>query len=142
MGKISVMIVDDSMFVFEEMKYMLTDTEFDIIGYAKSGEEAITLYEELKPDIVTLDIIMPGIDGLDTAKLILDKWPEAKIIMISSLAYDETMEQADKVGARGFLFKPIEENAILDMLRRVANGETVEIVTSPNEPENEAAKAE
>lgn len=116
-----LLIVDDSMFIYEEMKHMLADTNFEIAGYAKSGEEAIKLYEETNPDIVTLDIIMPGMDGLDTAKIILSKWPDAKIVIVSSLAYDETMEQAKTIGACDFLFKPIGEEQIISTLERVVN---------------------
>lgn len=117
--KKKLLIVDDSIFVFEEMKYMLADSDFEIAGYAKNGDEALKMYESIQPDIVTLDIIMPGIDGLDTAKLILQKWKDAKIIMISSLAYDETMEQAKSIGVSGFLFKPIGEKELKDVLGQV-----------------------
>lgn len=120
MGK-RLMIVDDSVFVYEEMKHMLANSDFEIVGYAKSGEEAITMYEELLPDVVTMDIIMPGLDGLETAKQILTRWPEAKIVIVSSLAYDETMQDAKKIGACDFLFKPIEEDQILEILNRVVN---------------------
>lgn len=113
-----LLIVDDSIFVFEEMKYMLRDSDFEIVGFAKSGEDAIELYEKIKPDIVTLDIIMPGMDGLDTAKILLKRWPDAKIVMVSSLAYDETMEQAKNIGALDFIFKPIEKDFVLEVLNR------------------------
>lgn len=114
----NLLIVDDSIFVYEEMKHILNNTEFSIVGYAKDGETAIKLYEELKPDIVTLDIILPGIDGLETAKQILSRWPDARIVMVSSLAYDETMSQAKSIGAKDFLFKPLEEDKIIDVLSK------------------------
>lgn len=116
-----LLIVDDSIFIYEEMKHMLVNSNFEIVGHAKSGEEAIKLYEQTKPDIVTLDIIMPGMDGLDTAKIILSKWSDAKIVMVSSLAYDETMEQAKTIGACDFLFKPIGEEQIISTLERILN---------------------
>lgn len=118
-----LMIVDDSVFVYEEMKHMLADSDYEIVGYAKSGEDAITMYEEIMPDVVTMDIIMPGLDGLETAKQILTRWPNAKIVMVSSLAYDETMQDAMKIGACDFLFKPIEEDQILKILDRVCKKE-------------------
>lgn len=114
-----LMIVDDSVFVYEEMKHMLAHTDFEIAGYAKTGEEAIALYESILPDVVTMDIIMPGLDGLETAKCILSRWPEAKIIMVSSLAYDDTMEDAKRIGAIDFLFKPIDKSQIQLILDRV-----------------------
>lgn len=114
-----LMIVDDSLFVYEEMKHMLEHTDVEIVGYARSGKESIELYETLMPDIVTMDIIMPGVDGLETARQILARWPEAKIIMVSSLAYDETMEDAKNIGAVDFLFKPIDRVQIQETLVRV-----------------------
>lgn len=112
-----LLIVDDSIFVFEEMKRMLENSDFTIVGHAKSGEEAIGLYEELQPDVVTLDIIMPGMDGMETAEILLKKWPEAKIIFVSSLAYDETMAQARKIGACDFIFKPLEKENLIKVLK-------------------------
>lgn len=113
-----VLVVDDSVFMLGEMKHIIMDTDFEIAGYARSGEEAIAMYGETKPDVVTLDIILPGIDGLDTARLILEQWPDANIIMVSSLAYDETMKQAKEIGARDFIFKPFEKQQMLDVLTR------------------------
>lgn len=118
--KKKLLIVDDSLFVYEEMKHILAKTNYEIAGYAKNGEDAIKLYEELQPDIVTLDIIMPGIDGLETAKILLEKWKDAKIVIISSLAYDETMEHANSIGVSGFIFKPIEENELIHMLNQIS----------------------
>lgn len=115
----TLLIVDDSRFIFEEMKHILKETNFEIVGYAKSGEEAIELYEKLKPDIMTLDIIMPGMDGFETANIILKKWPDANIIIVSSLAYDETIERADSMGIKSFIFKPFDKDQILDILENI-----------------------
>lgn len=116
-----LMIVDDSRFVFEEMKFMLAESDYEVVGYSKSGEEALELYGEILPDIVTMDIILPGIDGLDTSKMILEKWPDAKIVVVSSLAYDETMESAELIGAKHFLFKPFEKDQLLEILDNTYN---------------------
>ena len=66
-------------------------TDFEIVKCVKSGESAIEEYEEVKPDVITMDILMPGVDGLKAAKEIIEKWPDARILMVSSLAYDETI---------------------------------------------------
>ena len=95
--KKTVLIVDDSIFIYEELRYMLADTPFQIIGHAKSGEDAVALYEDLKPDVITMDIVLPGIDGLKAARTIREKHTDAKIIMISSLAYDDTIEESEKI---------------------------------------------
>lgn len=116
-----LLIVDDSVFIWEEMKNILKGSEFEVVGCAKTGEEALSLYEQVQPDVVTLDIILPGMDGIDTAKLLLEKWPEAKIIIVSSLAYDETMDEAKSAGARDFVFKPFDSRQIIEVLSRVAD---------------------
>lgn len=118
MGK-NVLVVDDSLFIIEEMKHLLEDTEFKIIGYAKSGEDAVEMYEKTKPDIITLDLILPGIDGFETAEIILKKWPDAKIIIVSSLAYDETINKANEIGTQGFIFKPFDKEQLLSALTEI-----------------------
>ena len=122
--KIEVMIVDDSRVVYAEMEKMLADTEFEVVGFCRSGEEAISAYETLKPEIVTMDIVMPGKDGLDTAQELLKKRPDARIVMVSSLAYGDTTERAKEVGAKGFIFKPFDKDTLLSALQEaVKDGE-------------------
>lgn len=112
----SIMVVDDSQFMYEEMEAFLEDSDYEVKGFAKSGEEALELYEKIKPDIVTMDIILPGIDGLETTRKILEKWPDAKVLVISSLAYDDTIEEAEGIGAKGFIYKPFEKERLLTAL--------------------------
>ena len=114
----TVLVVDDSLFIYDEIKYMLEDTNYRIVGYAKDGAQAMRMYEKLKPDVVTMDIIMPGINGLDTSKLLLDRWHDAKIVIVSSLAYDETREESEKAGVSGFIFKPLEKMEFIEALNQ------------------------
>ena len=114
--KIDVMIVDDSRVVYAEMKKMLADTDFEIVGFCRSGEEALNSYEQLNPQVVTMDIVMPGQDGLDTAEEMLKKWPDARIVMVSSLAYGDTTERARELGTKGFIFKPFERETLIAAL--------------------------
>lgn len=116
MGK-SVLIVDDSVFIYESMREMLLDSPFQVIGHAKSGETAMELYEELQPDLVTMDIVMPDMNGLESARSILERFPDARILMISSLAYDDTIKEAEEIGACGFLSKPIEQDTLIEALK-------------------------
>lgn len=119
MGK-RLMVVDDSRVVLFQMQRLLEDTEFEIAGYCRDGEEALEQYGMLQPDIVTMDIIMPGMDGLETAKALLEDNPEAKIIMVSSLAYDGTIREAEGLGVKAFVYKPFEKSDFLDALEKVA----------------------
>ncbi|MEG0566365.1 MAG: response regulator [Hungatella sp.] len=117
--KKKLLIVDDSLFVFEEMKLMLADSEFEIVEYAKSAEDALEKFESAMPDVVTMDIILPGMDGMDAAEILLQREPKTNIVIVSSLAYDETMERARKIGAKGFLFKPFDGKQLLESLTAV-----------------------
>ena len=115
MGK-KIMVVDDSRMIALQMQNLLEDTEYEIAAYCRNGEDALAKYGEIRPDIVTMDIIMPGIDGLETAKIILEEHPDARIIMISSLVYDDTINEAHDIGAKSFLYKPITRENLLQAL--------------------------
>lgn len=108
-----IMVVDDSRLVRVQMEDVLEGTDYEIAAYCRSGEDAIAQYDEVKPDLVTMDIIMQGMDGLDAAKLILKEHPDARIVMVSSLAYDDTYEKAKAIGARGFVDKPFHQEQLL-----------------------------
>ena len=84
--KHSIMVVDDSRVVYAEMVKMLSDTDIEIVKFCRSGEDAISEYENVKPELVTMDIAMPGMDGLDAAEELIKRWPDAKVLMVSSLA--------------------------------------------------------
>ena len=112
-----VLVVDDSRFMREEIVHALTDTDFTVCACCRDAEEAMRAYEENMPDIVLMDIILPGIDGIEATQNILARWPKARVVMISSLAYDDDMERAKKTGAKNFLFKPFTHDALLEALQ-------------------------
>lgn len=115
--------MDDSPFIQEEVREFLgASGAFDLVGTAGSGEEAIAQYEVLRPDVVLMDIIMPGMDGIDALKAMRAKWPESKIVIGSSLAYDETVRLAKQAGACGVLFKPFDETELIKALQEAAEG--------------------
>jgi two-component system chemotaxis response regulator CheY len=117
------MIVDDSRIVYVQMQKMLEETEYEIVGYCRTGEEALEQYDQLKPDVVTMDIVMPGIDGLETCRRLLEKWPDAKVVVVSSLAYDDTINTATINGAKGFLFKPFTKESLIESIESAATAE-------------------
>lgn len=113
-----IMVVDDSKMIFMQIKNLLSDSEeFEVAAYCRSGKEAVEQYSQVNPDVVTMDIIMPGMDGLEAAQEILGDHPDARIIMVSSLAYDDTFESAKAMGAKGFIDKPFEKEKLLEALR-------------------------
>ena len=107
------MVVDDSRLVRVQLEDVLQGTDYVIAAHCRSGEDAIEQYDKVRPDLVTMDIIMQGMDGLDAAEIILKNNPDARIVMISSLAYEDTFERAKAIGARGFVDKPFHQEQLL-----------------------------
>ena len=116
----TIMVVDDSPFASEQIKDIVEDNGYEVIGYAKDGEEAIELYKELKPDIVILDIIMPGLNGLETAEILKKQDPAVKILMLSSLCDAGTMEEVKSIGVKHLIPKPLEADVLLASLELVS----------------------
>lgn len=108
-----VMVVDDSRLVRVQLEDVLAGTDYEVAAYCRSGEEAIEQYASVAPDLVTMDIIMKGMDGLDAAEVILKSHPDARIVMISSLAYGDTFNRAKSIGARGFVEKPFHQEQLV-----------------------------
>ena len=106
-----IMVVDDSKVAQLQLQRILSDSPYEVISCCQNGEDAVEQYRVLKPDLITMDILMPGLDGLED--------PDAKILMISSLAYDETIEESRNLGAKGFLYKPFEAEDVLQALDKI-----------------------
>lgn len=116
----TIMVVDDSPFASKQIKDIVEDNGYEVIGYAKDGEETIELYKELKPDIVILDIIMPGLNGLETAEILKKQDPAVKILMLSSLCDAGTMEEVKSIGVKHLIPKPLEADVLLASLELVS----------------------
>ena len=116
-----IMVVDDSRVVHLQVEKMLEGTDYEVVACFRDGENAIDQYDYVQPDVVTMDIIMPGIDGLETARILLQEHPEAKIVMRSSLVYDDTIAEAKELGAKGFIYKPFEQDQLLTALDQAMN---------------------
>lgn len=114
-----IMIVDDSRVVQMQLQKALSETEYEVALCCQSGEEALMMYDQIMPDLVTMDILMPGIDGLEAARAILEEHPEARILMVSSLAYDDTVNESKEIGTKGFIYKPFDRDQILNVFQEV-----------------------
>jgi len=114
-----VLIVDDARIIRSMLKTIFTKLNILVVGEAVNGQEAVQIYDELKPDLVTMDITMPGMDGLTAARNILARHPGAKIIMITSLGQEIVMREAIRLGALDFIVKPFEESRIISAVQRV-----------------------
>lgn len=114
--KATIMVVDDSPFASKQIKDLVEKAEYEVIAYAKNGEEGIQMYDELHPDIVIMDIIMPGMDGIETAGIIVNRDKNARIMMLSSLCDEGTMEEIKAIGLKYLLPKPWEDEVLIATL--------------------------
>ena len=117
MGK-KILIVDDAMFVRAMVKDILVPRGFEIAGEATNGNEAVLKYQELKPDLVTMDITMKGKDGLAAARDILAKYPDARIIMVTALGLEKMLRDSIKLGVKDFVVKPFEPKRIISAVEK------------------------
>lgn len=102
----TVLVVDDSMLMRRMVSETLAEANWNVVGHAADGEEAIARYEELQPDLVTLDIVMPGTDGLYALEGIIQRDPQARVIVVSALNQTKLISQAIRLGAQDFIAKP------------------------------------
>jgi two-component system, chemotaxis family, chemotaxis protein CheY len=112
------MVVDDSMLMRRMIIDSLTDSGWDVVGEATDGEQAVELYEQVRPDAVTMDIVMPGIGGLTALEKIVELDPAAKVIVISALNQTKLISEAIRKGAQDFIAKPF----LPEQLQETMNG--------------------
>jgi two-component system chemotaxis response regulator CheY len=117
-----ILIVDDSKFMRLTLKNFLEKNSLNahqIIGEAENAREAVERYQELKPDLVTMDIIMPEESGLEAVKKIISMDPGAKIVMVSAMGQEKIVEEALTSGAKAFITKPIKTDELLKTIEAV-----------------------
>jgi two-component system chemotaxis response regulator CheY len=91
---------------------------FNVVGQAADGEEALTLFEELKPELTTLDIVMPKLRGTEVLEKLMEKYPDSKIIMASSVSDARTVMHCLKIGAKQYIIKPYDEEKVMTAVRK------------------------
>jgi len=114
-----VLIVDDATFMRMMIKNIISKEGFEVVGEAENGKQAVDLYFETKPDLVTMDITMPEMDGIEAAKAIISKAPEAKIIMCSTMGQQSMVMEAIQAGAKDFIVKPFQPDRVIQALTKV-----------------------
>lgn len=114
----TVLIVDDSRTSRKILRDMLENEGFQIAGEAINGKEGYEQYVKLEPDIVTMDITMPVMDGIESLRLIKQENPDAKVVMITAAGQKEKMLDALKLGATEFVSKPFIRESVIDALKR------------------------
>jgi len=120
---IRVLIADDHAIVRSGVRMLLeVEPDFDVVGEAEDGNQAIALTEELQPDIVLMDIAMPGIDGLNATRKIKAQWPDINVVVLTMHRSEEHFFEMLKNGASGYLLKGAEPGDLIHALRVVAEG--------------------
>ncbi len=121
---IRLLIIDDHEMVREGLKAMLSaEPDFSIVGDAANAEEAFALIERLRPDILLLDVRLPGTSGIEICRVVTEHYPETAVIILTTFTDESLVEQCIKAGARGFIVKDIERFDLKRSIRAVARGE-------------------
>jgi len=114
-----VLIVDDAAFMRMMIKDILSNNGYEVLGEANNGLKAVELYKRERPDLVTMDITMPDMDGITAVKEIRKLDPSAKIIMCSALGQQSMVMDAIQAGAKDFIVKPFQPDRVLEALKKV-----------------------
>jgi two-component system chemotaxis response regulator CheY len=118
----SVLVVDDSAFMRNLLKQLLED-DHEVVGEAENGVEAVEMYDELDPDVVTMDVVMPIRNGIEATAEIKGDDPNASVIMCTSVGQEEKMREAVKAGADGYITKPFQKPNVLEAIDDVVSVE-------------------
>lgn len=118
---VRILIADDAMFMREMIKEIVVQAGYEVVGEAGNGLEAVEMYQVLRPDIVTMDIVMPLKSGIEAVREIAQEFPNARIIMCSALGQDTLVVEALEAGARDFIVKPFKAEQVLEVLKKVSS---------------------
>jgi two-component system, chemotaxis family, chemotaxis protein CheY len=115
----TVLVCDDALFMRTMVKDILSQAGFTVVGEAENGQQAVEQYKKLKPDLVTMDIIMPEMGGIEAVKKIMEVDPQARILMCSAMGQQALVLEAIQVGAKDFVVKPFQPSRVLEAVQRV-----------------------
>jgi len=114
-----VLVCDDAIFMRTMISDILTQAGFEVVGEAESGTQAVEKYHALKPDLVTMDIVMPDMGGIEAVREICKTDPDAKILMCSAMGQQALVVEAIQAGAKDFVVKPFQPSRVLEAVQRV-----------------------
>jgi two-component system chemotaxis response regulator CheY len=117
-SKKSVLICDDAVVMRMMIKAILTKAGYEVVGEAQNGAVAVEMYRELEPALVTMDMIMPELDGINAVKQIIASDPGARIVMCTSMGQQQLVVDAIKAGAKGFVTKPFQPPKLLEAVEK------------------------
>ena len=125
------LVVDDSVFARKNLAKMIESFGGQVAGEAGDGCTAITEYDRLQPDIVLMDITMPQMEGIEAAERIVRQHPQARIIMVSSVGYQENIVAALQKGARHFVQKPVKPEVLYEVIKYVMGEDGIAVEPTP-----------
>ena len=144
MDSLKVLIVDDSPIISRKLTMMVELLGYKVVKTAATGTEAITAYRACHPDVVTMDITMPDMDGIEATRRIMAEFPDAKIVMVTSHGQEKMVLDALKAGAKGYVLKPFDGNKVSEAIqkacKRVVLKDKLPVDTQPPEPPQGDAK--
>ncbi len=115
----TVLVCDDAIFMRTMINDILSQAGFEVVGEAETGLQAVEKYQQLKPDLVTMDIVMPDMGGIDAVREIIKVDPEARILMCSAMGQQALVVEAIEAGAKDFVVKPFQPSRVLEAVERV-----------------------
>ena len=123
MGARRVLIVDDALIMRKRIKEIAEAAGWQVAGEAKDGEQAVQLYQQEKPDLVTLDIVMPKMDGVSALKQMMADDPQARVVMVSAVNQKRKLAECIQAGAIDFVVKPFEKDSLLSFFEKYLTAE-------------------
>ena len=115
----TVLVCDDAIFMRTMITDILTQAGYEVIGEAESGAQAVEKFRQLRPDLVTMDIVMPDMGGIEAVREICKESPEAKILMCSAMGQQALVVEAIQAGAKDFVVKPFQPSRVLEAVQRL-----------------------
>ncbi|NLX84823.1 MAG: response regulator [Synergistaceae bacterium] len=116
--KAKILIADDSAYARSILKDLLQRNEYEVVGEAENGKEALVLYEKLKPDLVMMDIMMPEMSGIQALREIREQYPEAVVVMGAAMGQQNLVVDAIKSGAAEFFIKPVQAEKVVEAIEK------------------------
>ena len=119
-----LLVVDDALIMRQRIKEIAREAGWDVVAEAKNGEEALERYREYQPDLVTLDIVMPEMDGVSALKQLRKEYPQARVVMVSAVNQRDKLAECIQAGALDFIVKPFEKAGLLGFFQKALDPES------------------
>jgi two-component system chemotaxis response regulator CheY len=119
-----LLVVDDALFMRKMICGVAAEAGWEVVGEAANGLEAVTMYDQLRPDLVTMDLVMPEMGGLEALRQIRAHDPDARVVVVTALDQKQALMDSIREGALDFIVKPFERQRVLNLLAKLGGAET------------------